>query len=144
MPPPHLSQTTQPHPTIHRCNTKTEILSSYILQPKCQRFTQSQDWRNSLYTTHTKYKNWTPGLIIRRVSPRTYRVRTLNGGIYIRNRKFIRPRYTDSKQSLETAKGDTKPAEHTPQNHRPKQTTKRPQRLKKIMNYIQTDNLRPY
>ena len=89
-------------------------------------------------------RNWTPGLIIRRINPRTYRVRTLNGGIYIRNRKFIRPRYTDSKQSLETIKGNTEPAEHTPQYLRPKQITKRPQRLIEIMNYLQIDNIRPY
>ena len=65
-------------------------------------------------------RNWTSGLIIERINPRTYKVRTLNGGIYIRNRKFIRPRYTDSKQSLENAKGNTEPVDHTPQYHRPK------------------------
>ena len=49
-----------------------------------------------------KTRNWTPGFIIGIISPRTYKVKTLNGGIYIRNRKFIKPRYTDSRQSLET------------------------------------------
>ena len=56
MPTPHLSQTTQPHSTIQKHNAETEILSGYILQLECQRFTQSQDWRNSLCTTHTKNK----------------------------------------------------------------------------------------
>ena len=40
-----------------------------------------------------KIRNWTPGLIIGIIGPRTYRVRTLNGGINTRNRKFIRPVY---------------------------------------------------
>ena len=104
----------------------------------------NQDTRDlpSLKTGGTVYvqltpniRNWTPGLIIGRINPRTYKVRTLNGGIYIRNRKFIRPRYTDSKQSLATTKGNTEPTEHTPQYDRPKQIT-RSQRLIEIMNYI--------
>ena len=53
-------------------------------------------------------------------------MRTLNGGIYIRNRNFIRPRYTDSKQNLEITKGNIEPAENTPQYDRPKQITRRP------------------
>ena len=91
-----------------------------------------------------KTRNWTPGFIIGIISPRTYKVKTLNGGIYIRNRKFLKPRYTDSRQSLETTRRDIKPTEHTPHNHRLKQITRRPQRLIEIMNYIQTDNLKPY
>ena len=67
-----------------------------------------------------KTRNWTPGLIIEVIGPRTYRVKTLNGEIYIRNRKFIRPRYTDSRQSLETIRRDRKPTEHAPHNYRPK------------------------
>ena len=67
-----------------------------------------------------KTRSWTPGVIIGILGPRTYRVKTLNRGIYIRNRKFIRPRNTDLKQSLETTKESRKPTEHTPHNHRPK------------------------
>ena len=89
-------------------------------------------------------RNWTPGLIIERTNPRMYKVRTLNGEIYIRNRNFIRPRYIDSKQSLDTTKGNTEPVEHTPQYHRPKRMAKRPQRLIEIINYMRTDKLRPY
>ena len=38
-----------------------------------------------------KTRNWIPGYIIERLSLRTYRVKTYNGGTYIRNRKFIKP-----------------------------------------------------
>ena len=38
-----------------------------------------------------KTRNWTPGHIIKRLSSRTYKVKTYNGGIYIRNRKLIKP-----------------------------------------------------
>ena len=35
------------------------------------------------------------GIDIERVSIRSYKVKTIKGGIYIRNRKFITIRYTD-------------------------------------------------
>ena len=54
-----------------------------------------------------KTRNWTPGHIIERLSPRTYKVKTHNGGIYIRNRKFVKPIYTDFRQSLQTRKVTT-------------------------------------
>ena len=38
-----------------------------------------------------KTRNWMPGHITERLSSRTYKVKTYNGGIYIRNRKFIKP-----------------------------------------------------
>ena len=50
-----------------------------------------------------KTRNWIPGHIIEKLSQRTYKIKAHNGGVYIRNRKFIKPRYTDSKQSLQTS-----------------------------------------
>ena len=88
--------------------------------------------------------NWLPGLITERINPRTCKLRTPNGGTYIRNRKFIRPRYIDLKQSLETIRRNTEPAEHIPQYLMPKQMTKRQQRLIETMNYMQANDLRPY
>ena len=38
-----------------------------------------------------RIRNWTQGYIVKRLSSRTYKVKTYNGGIYIRNRKFINP-----------------------------------------------------
>ena len=84
-----------------------------------------------------KTRNWIPGHIIKRLSLRTYKVKTYNGGIYIRNRKFIKPRYTDSKQSLQTTRTTTDPREQLEQlehYQRPKRTTQKPQRLIEIMN----------
>ena len=38
-----------------------------------------------------KTRKWIPGHIIERLSQRTYKVKTRNGGTYTRNRKFIKP-----------------------------------------------------
>ena len=83
-----------------------------------------------------KMRNWIPGHIIKKLSPRTYKIKTHNGGIYIRNRKFIKPRYTDSRQCPQTREGTIDPVKQTPYNHRPKQITRRPQRLIETMNLI--------
>ena len=84
-----------------------------------------------------KTRNWIPGHIIERLSSRTYKVKTYNEGIYIRNRKFIKPRYIDSKQSLQTNRMATNSREQLEQSEhyqRPKRTTQKPQRLIEIMN----------
>ena len=81
-----------------------------------------------------KTRNWTPGHIIERLSSRTYKVKTYNGGIYIRNRKFIKPQYTDSKQSLQTREATTDSTEQIAHSHRPRCITRKPQRLIEIMN----------
>ena len=79
-------------------------------------------------------RNWIPGHIIKKLSPRTYKIKTRNRGIYVRNRKFIKSRYTDLRQSPQTREETIDPAKQTPYNHRPKQITRRPQRLIEIMN----------
>ena len=81
-----------------------------------------------------KARNWMPGHITERLSSRTYRVKTYNGGIYIRNRKFIKPQYTDSKQSLQTREATTDSREQLAHSHRPRRNTRKPQRLIEIMN----------
>ena len=81
-----------------------------------------------------KTRNWTPGYITDRLSSRTYKVKTHNGGNYIRNRKFIKPWYTDFKQSLQTMKTTTDSREQLEHSQRPRHTTKRSQRLIEIMN----------
>ena len=43
-------------------------------------------------------RKWIPGIVIERISARSYKVKTIQGGVYIRNRKFIRIRYTDLRQ----------------------------------------------
>ena len=84
-----------------------------------------------------KSRNWIPGHIIERLNSRTYKVKAYNGGIYIRNRKFIKPQYTDSKQSLQTnrmATDSRKQLEQSEHNPRPRQTIRKSQRLIEIMN----------
>ena len=84
-----------------------------------------------------KTRNWIPGHIIKRLSLRTYKVKTYNGGIYIRNRKFIKPRYIDSEQSLQTNRMTTDSREQLEQSkhhQRPRRTTRRPLRPIEIMN----------
>ena len=46
-----------------------------------------------------KVKNWARAIVINVISNRTYKVQTKAGGIYWRNRKFIKLRHTDSRQS---------------------------------------------
>ena len=46
-------------------------------------------------------RKWIPGIVIERASAQSYRVKTIKGGIYIRNRKFIRIKHTDSRQGLQ-------------------------------------------
>ena len=81
-----------------------------------------------------KTRNWIPGHIIGRLSQRTYKVKAYNGGIYIRNRKFIKPRYVDSRQSLQTDSRVTGSREHQEPHQRLRRATKRPQRLIETMN----------
>ena len=38
-----------------------------------------------------KTRNWIPGHIIEKLSQRTYKIKAYNGGVYVRNRKFIKP-----------------------------------------------------
>ena len=83
-------------------------------------------------------RRWILGTIVEILSARSYKVKTIKGGIYIRNRKFIRIRYTDSRQSLETIPKDTVQSEGTTYTGRPRRTTRKPQRLIESMNFIQT------
>ena len=48
-----------------------------------------------------------------RVSVRSYKIKTIKGGVYIRNRKFIRIKYTDSRQSLQTTDSNRVPSHST-------------------------------
>ena len=68
------------------------------------------------------------------LSVRSYKVNTIKRGIYVRNRKFIRIRHTDLRQSLKTTSKDTVPGE-APYTDRPKKTTRRPQRLIESVNF---------
>ena len=82
-------------------------------------------------------RNWITDQIIERLSRKTYKVKTYNGGVYIRNRKFIKPQYIDSRQSLQTNNRMTtdlrEQLEQSKHHQRPKRTTSKPQRLIEIM-----------
>ena len=85
-----------------------------------------------------KTRNWIPGHIIKKLIQRTYKIKAYNGGVYVRNRKFIKPQYTDSRQSLQTnnrtATDSREQLEQLRYHQRPKRNTRRPQRLIEIMN----------
>ena len=117
----HSNQMAQPHPTIQEHNAETKIpvkQHTITRMPEINLVSrlEEQSTCNSYQKQETGHQDSSSEVI----SPRTYRVKTLNGGIYIRNREFIKPRYTDSRQSLETIRRDTKPTEHAPHNYRPK------------------------
>ena len=82
-------------------------------------------------------RRWIPATVVEILSARSYKVKTIKGGIYVRNRKFIRIKHTDLRQSLKTTPKDTVPGEGTTHTNRSKRITRRPQRLIESMNFIQ-------
>ena len=85
-------------------------------------------------------RRWILAIVIKTLSARSYRVKTPKGGVYVRNRKLIRIKHTDSRQSLKTTPKNTS----TRWKHHTHQQTQRimrkPQRLIDSMNFIQTRN----
>ena len=73
-------------------------------------------------------RKWVPGTIIKKISDRSYKVKTVLGGVYVRNRKFIKIRHSDSKQSLKTVQEP----ENTIQSRMPKRITRRIESMKFI------------
>ena len=72
------------------------------------------------------------------MNTRSYKVKTVNGGIYIRNRKLIKARNTDFKHSLQNTRGNMTHEQSTTYTERPRQITRRPQRFIESMNYVRT------
>ena len=62
----------------------------------------------------------------------------MNGGTYIRNRKFIKIRNTNFEHSLQNATNNMAHEQNTTYTERPKQITRKPQRLIETMNYTRT------
>ena len=85
-----------------------------------------------------KAKNWARATIINVISNRTYKVQTIAGGIYWRNRRFIKPRCSDSRQSLKTVPGPVKDIQHSGPSLRLRRSIRKPERLIESMNQIQT------
>ena len=83
-------------------------------------------------------RRWILGTIVEMLGARSYKIKTIKGGIYVRNRKYIRIRYTDLRESLETIQKGTAQSEDTTHTRRPRRTTRKPQRLIESMNFIQT------
>ena len=83
-------------------------------------------------------RNWARATIIDITSNRTYKVQTTRGGIYWRNRRFIKPRCPDSRQSLKTVPDPVKDTQHSGPNLRPRRSIRKPERLIESMNQIQT------
>ena len=83
-------------------------------------------------------KNWARATIVDVISNRTYKVQTIRGGIYWRNRRFIKPRHSDSRQSLRTGPDPVKNMQYSGLNLRPRRSIKKPERLIESMNQIQT------
>ena len=79
-----------------------------------------------------------PATVVEILSARSYKVKTIKGGIYFRNRKFIRIKHTDLRQSLKTTPKDIVPGEGTAHTDRPKKIMRRPQRLIESMKFIWT------
>ena len=77
-------------------------------------------------------------LITDDITYRTYNVQTTRGGIYWRDRRFIKPRHSDSRQSLKTVPDPVKDMQHSGPNLRPRRSIRKLERLIESMNQIQT------
>ena len=86
-----------------------------------------------VYATSTKNKKLNTRTHHRETKLKKIQNKTHNRGIYVRNRKFIKPRYTDSRQNLHTREETIDPAKQTPYNHKPKWINRRPQMLIEII-----------
>ena len=84
-----------------------------------------------------KAKNWARAIVIDVISNRTYKVQTKAGGIYWRNRKFIKLRHTDSRQTLKTVPGPVKDTQHSGPSLRLRRCIRKPQRFIESINQIQ-------
>ena len=74
-------------------------------------------------------KNWARATTVDIISNRTYKVQTLKGGIYWRNRRFIKPRCSDLRHSLKTVPGPVRDVQHNGPNLRPRRSIRKPDRL---------------
>ena len=83
-------------------------------------------------------KNWARATIVNIISNRTYKVQTLKGGIYWRNRRFIKLRHSDLRHSLKTVPGPVRDMQYNGPNLRPRRSIKKPERLTESMNQIHT------
>ena len=79
-------------------------------------------------------KNWARATIVDIISIRTYTVQTLKGGIYWRNRRFIKPRCSDLRHSLKTTPGPVRDIQHNRPNLIPGRSIRKPERLIESMN----------
>ena len=85
-------------------------------------------------------RKWVPQTIIEVISARSYNEKTLIGGVYVRNQKFIKIRHIDLRQSLKTTQRDVTPNENNTNIGRPRRITRKPHRLIESMNFIRTRN----
>ena len=85
-------------------------------------------------------KRWIPATVVETLSAKSYRVNTTKGGVYIRNRKFIKIKHTDSRQSLKTTPENTVLGEGITHTDMPQSIMRKPQRLIESMNFIWTRN----
>ena len=83
-------------------------------------------------------RRWMPAVVFKRISARSYKVKTITGGIYIRNRKFIRVKYSDLRQSLQTTRKNIALDHSNTHTRKPKRITRRSERLIESMNFIRT------
>ena len=89
-------QTAKSHPQVEEHNAKTKTATNNYNR-NARDLPSLKTGRPVYMQLVPRIRNWIPGHIIKRLSQRTYKIKTYNGGIYVRNRKFIKPRYVDSK-----------------------------------------------
>ena len=65
-------------------------------------------------------RRWAQGRVTERVNARSYKVKTMNRGTYIRNQKFIKIRNANFEHSLQNATNNMAHEQNTTYTERPK------------------------
>ena len=81
---------TKPHSTVQESDATSKASTSKTLQQECQGSAQSRDWRCSTHPVSTKFEKVGPRTIIEVISARSYKVKTLIGGVYVRNQNSLK------------------------------------------------------
>ena len=107
MHPPSFGQAAKSHPQIEKHNAEAKTATNKILQQKCKRLTQSQDWEASLCATSSKNKKLDTRTHHQKTKLKNIQGENVQWGNLHQEQKLIKPQYTDSKQSLQTTRMTT-------------------------------------
>ena len=131
-----LNGATEPHPTVQESDAESKTSTSETLQQSAKDLPNLETGNAVHIQLVPNVRKWVPGTIIDVISSRSYKVKTILGGVYIKSWKFIKIRHTDLRQSLQTTQESATPNMNKIYRNRPKRVTRKPQRLIESINFI--------